>query len=215
LDLGAGVCASLCHLARRHTIEGVGITLSPVQVKAATERILREGLSAHLRCVEADFTRLPVSSASVDAAFAIESFVHGPSHEQFFAECGRVVKPGGLLLVCDDFLAESRLREDPRASPVLERFRQGWHVSTLLTESEADASATRAGFSRRETADLSPYLELERPRDLLIGALMKAAGWLPLRAPYWRMLSGGHALQLCLKRGFLRYLLMVWERNTD
>jgi hypothetical protein len=30
---------------------------------------------------------------------------------------------------------------------------------------------------------------------------------------YWLMLYGGHALQLCLKRGWVRHLFTVWRRE--
>lgn len=60
--------------------------------------------------------------------------------------------------------------------------------------------------------DLTPFLELGRPRDWAIALLMRLGGWLPIRGSYWSMLYGGHALQVALKRGYLRYLFTVWRR---
>jgi tocopherol O-methyltransferase len=102
VDLGCGVGGSLCNLAARLPIRGTGITLSPVQARLAMERVRALGLVDRVTCIEGDYTHLPDGLAPADLAFAIESFVHGPSPERFFAECARLVKPGGVLVVCDD-----------------------------------------------------------------------------------------------------------------
>src|SRR2546421_592409 len=80
-----------------------GVTLSPVQASLARRRIDAAGLSDRVACVEADYTRLPAAIREVDVAYAIESFVHGPSAESFLGECARVIRRGGLLIICDDF----------------------------------------------------------------------------------------------------------------
>jgi hypothetical protein len=70
-----------------------------------------------------------------------------------------------------------------------------------------------AGFSHVETLDMTPFLEIRRPRDYAAGVLMRCFGWLPVNGSYWLMLYGGHALQLCLKRGWVRHLFTVWRRE--
>jgi SAM-dependent methyltransferase len=45
VDLGCGVAGSLCYLAERLPIRGTGITLSPVQVRLAAQRIRDARLS--------------------------------------------------------------------------------------------------------------------------------------------------------------------------
>jgi cyclopropane fatty-acyl-phospholipid synthase-like methyltransferase len=103
VDLGCGVGGSLCYLAERLPISGTGITLSDVQQRLATARIRQAGCSHRVRCSVGDFCALPAEMAQADLAFAIESFVHGPAPDRFFAQCGALVRPGGLLLICDDF----------------------------------------------------------------------------------------------------------------
>jgi hypothetical protein len=142
-------------------------------------------------------------------SFAIETFVYGTTPAGFVWEAASKLRPGGLLVVCDDFLVEPA----PEAEYWLERFRYGWHVGSLLGEREAQALAADAGLTALETHDLTTYLELGRPRDLAIAGLVRGARWLLPQSSYLRMLYGGHALQVCLKRGFVRYLLMVWERR--
>jgi hypothetical protein len=86
-------------------------------------------------------------------------------------------------------------------------------VNTLLTASETVQLARQAGLSHVETLDFSANLELERPRDLAIAAAVNLLGRLPARSTYYRMLYGGHALQHALKRGWVRYLMLVFRRD--
>jgi ubiquinone/menaquinone biosynthesis C-methylase UbiE len=209
VDLGCGVGGSLCHLATRLPIRGTGITLSPVQARLAMERVRALGLVDRVTCVEGDYTHLPDDLAPADLAFAIESFVHGPSPERFFAECARLVKPGGLLVVCDDFRRPS---DDPRAARAVERFTRGWHINTLLTADELRASARPAGFAHETTTDLTPWLELDRPRDRVIATFVALFGWLPLDRTRVAHVVGGSALQACLRRGWIAYELVRFRR---
>jgi ubiquinone/menaquinone biosynthesis C-methylase UbiE len=215
VDLGCGVCASLCRIAKHMPIRGTGVTISPAQVELARQRIERAGLSASVRSIQADFCQLPVDLPPADLAFGIESFVHASSGAAFFRESAKLIRPGGYLIVCDDFLSRAALRAEPPASRWISRFSKGWRAGNLLAADEASELATAAGFSHVETLDLSAYLEIRRPRDYAMGALMRCFGWLPIESSYWSMLYGGHAVQLCLERGWIKHLLMVWPRDRE
>lgn len=214
LDLGCGVCSTLCRLAERLPLTGVGVTLSAVQTEYATQLIAAHRLSERVRCLTADFNELPDAIGGVDAAFAIESFVHGSEPGRFFQESAGALRPGGLLVICDDFLSLPELR-GASASTMIDRFMYGWHIGSLLTLSEASELARAAGLVLHETLDLSPFLELGRPRDVLINALMRVAGKRRFRSEYLRMLQGGDALQTCLRQGHLKYLFTVWKRQES
>lgn len=213
VDLGSGVCASLCRIAKRRPIEGVGVTISPRQVEIATQRIEALGLSDRVRSLCADFCALPPELPSADLAFAVESFVHASSGAAFFEQAARLLRPGGLLIICDDWIAEPALRSDARASRWIQRFRQGWRAGSVLSGVEAQPLASAAGLRHVETVDLTPHLEIRRPRDYAMGALMRCFGWLPIQSSYWSMLYGGHALQIGLKRGWIKHELRVWEKQ--
>jgi SAM-dependent methyltransferase len=212
-DLGCGVCASLCRIAKTMPIQGLGVTISDAQVELAKRRIEAQGLTASVECIKGDFCALPPGLPAVDLAFSIEAFVHAPSGEDYFRECARLIRPGGLLIVCDDYVSDASLRSDRRAARWIERFRRGWVAPNVRTEDEARSLARAAGFSHVETIDLSPYLEMRRVRDYAAGALMRCLGWLPVKNNYWSMLYGGHALQIALKRGFIQHLFVVWKRD--
>ena len=210
VDLGCGVGASLCYLADiLPGIVATGITLSPVQVQLARERIERAGLSQRVECVEGDFCDLPNSLKPADVAYAIEAFVHGPSPEQFFEQCRKLVRPGGILILCDDF---KRAAAGSTAASAIERFRRGWHINTLVTSDELLKLAREAGFAHQATTDLTDYLELHRPRDRAIRALIPLIAWLPLQATRFGHLLGGNALQNCLERRWIGYDLVVFQR---
>jgi SAM-dependent methyltransferase len=209
VDLGCGVGASLCYLAERLPIRGTGITVSPVQARLAAERIRQGGHADRVRCVVGDYNDLPPGLDPADLAYAIESFVHGAAPDRFFAECRRVVRPGGALLICDDF---RRPTGDPAAARAIERFRRGWHVNTLLRPEELRTLARDAGFEHESTSDLSSYLELGRARDRAADLLLALARWLPWTPARLDYLLGGSALQTCLAHGWIGYDLVVFRR---
>jgi SAM-dependent methyltransferase len=210
VDLGCGIGTSLCYLAQRMPIRGTGVTLSPVQARIAGEWIAAAGLADRVRCIEGDYCALPPDIEAADLAYAIESFVHGPSPERFFAEAARLVRPGGLLVVCDDVRRES---SDPNAARLVARFAQGWHVNSLLSARELGSVAQAAGFTCESTTDLSSYLELGRVRDRLIAMLAAVVGRLPIRSTRLAPLLGGSALQTCLARGWIAYDFTVFRRT--
>jgi SAM-dependent methyltransferase len=214
-DLGCGVCASLCRMASRLPLAGLGVTISDAQVEMSQRRIQALGLERSVRCIKGDFCSLPEGLEPVDLAFSIEAFVHAPSGADYFRECARLVRPGGYLVVCDDFVGAPELRSGHRASRWIERFSRGWVAPNLETEAEARALASSVGFSHVETVDLTPYLEIRRPRDYAAGVLMRCCGWLPIENSYWLMLYGGHAAQICLKRGWVKHLFMVFRRDEE
>lgn len=212
VDLGCGVGGSVCYLAARLPVRATGVTLSPVQADHARIRIAREGLADRVRVQVADYCDLPPDLGPADLAYAIESFVHGPDPARFFTECQRLITPGGRLVICDDF---RRPTDDPAAAAVLDRYRRGWHVHSLLTPEELHACAADAGFAHVSTLELTPHLELDRPRDLAIKAFVTLFDWLPLHRTMWGHLTGGDALQTALRRGWLKYDLVVFERQVD
>jgi ubiquinone/menaquinone biosynthesis C-methylase UbiE len=212
-DLGCGVGASLCRLARQVPIEGLGVTLSGTQVELARRRASALGLGQAVRFLQADFCALPADVNGFDGAFAIEAFVHAASSTAFFDQAARLLRPGGLLLVCDDFLANEEVGANPSVQRWLERYRQGWLLGSLVSLSKADELAAQHGFRPHRSHDLTAFLEINRPRDIALDALMQVLGWAPIRNSYWGMLRGGNAAQRSLKRGWLQHRLVVWQRT--
>ena len=213
LDLGCGVGGSLFYLAQRLPMQAVGVTLSPVQVELASQKAHARQLDDQCQFIEADFLKLPALEPHA-AVFAIESFVHCPDAEQFFAAASAVMPSGGRLMMCDDFLsASSHHRLDRKAKRLLADFRRGWHVRSLITIAQAQQYAASAGLTLIDNHDLTSYLALCRPWDRVIAACVTLGRGLPLRAPWWLCWVGGHAVQMCLLSGLIDYRFLVFEKS--
>ena len=213
LDFGCGLGASLIALAERGPIDGLGITLSALQARLASERIAARGLGEQLRCVEGDFLQLHTALAPAHLVFAIESFVHSSTPEAFFEAAARQLLPGGSLVVCDDFEAEAGDRpRSAREVRWLSEFRHGWVAASVVPFSHAKAAATRAGLSLQSSECLNAYLELDRPRDRALAWFLKLARPFRPRNHRFRSWLGGHALQRGLSTGLIEYRYAVWHK---
>src|SRR5882672_6003765 len=102
--------------------------------------------------IAADAGRLPFGRC-FDAVVSFETIEHVPDPGRFVAECARVLKPGGVLLVS----TPNRELWSPRSSKPLQRH----HVKE---------------FNRRELLDLLRPFEVELHGQILLSR-RGAAGW--------------------------------------
>ncbi len=155
---------------------------------------------------EPDFCSDPLP-APVDLAFGIESFVQATDAEALVANIAKAVAVNGYLVLCDDFLTGA---EEDRW---VREFRRGWRASSLLHPNAVDATAVEHGFELVEDRDLTPFLELDRPRDRALGLLIALAR--PFSSMSARLEShlGGNALRQCLKRGLVAYRYRVFKAS--
>ncbi len=207
LDLGCGVGASLLALAAPgRTLEG--ITASPRQAESArVELRAQAGAEVHV----GDFCKAARSASDVDLAWAIESFVHGRDPDAFFDHVATRLRPGARFVLVDDCLG--RAPRSRAEALLLQRFRRGWRVSSLLRPEALVHLAARHGLRACSDERWTPWLELGRPRDRAIRLLVRGLGGLKLRHPRWGNLEGGDALQSCLRRGLLEYRCLVFEKE--
>ena len=216
LDLGCGVGGTSTWLARELGVKVMGVTLSATQKELAEVRARSLGLT-NLTCfLAADFTDpgsldcLPVAQA----AYAIESFAHVSDPRRFFAMAAERVSPGGRLIICDDFQASPAAVDDAdaqRAQYWQQRVSDGWHLHSLLPQQQVISLAAEEGFRLVECRDHSAHIRSLSP---VLLALASQLTRLPLPGAYWQNLSGGTALQRCLRNGWTRYLSLIWERES-
>jgi SAM-dependent methyltransferase len=213
LDLGCGVGGTVFGLAERWPRARMhGVTISGRQVERA--RRLAESLGVGERCTfaRADFEHDDVGRG-YDVAVAIESFVHSGAPERFFETAARALRPGGLLVLVDDFLTGPEGDLEVRPRRLVREFREGWRVPSVCTPEDCEAAAASAGFTAAGTLDLSPLVRLRRVRDRMIALLVPAFRVMDLvEIPFFGNMIGGNALRVGLERGFLSYRLHAWTR---
>lgn len=170
LDVGCGTGAPACELARTHGVRVVGITPSEVGVTAATARAADAGLADRASFVVADGMDNRRPDQSFDRVWVLESSHLMRDRAALVAECARVLRPGGRMVLCDiirrrelDFHEVKRLRKplallrdvfgDARMEP-LEEYARLCEASGLEVERSDDLTAeTRPTFTRwRENA---------------------------------------------------------------
>lgn len=217
VDLGCGVGGSIAYLRQRHAARYVGATISATQARLGAGFLEQDGCS-DARIVHADFTTTEFASAlarPADVAFGIESFIHVDGIREKLRGIAELIRPGGTLVICDDMLSRSCEHQEPR--PVQRRwlgeFRTGWYARGLTSITGMIEAAHESGLVLLEVRDLTPYLELDRTRDLLARAFMAIVRRSPVRPAWFSNLLGGNALQLCLKNGIIRYVYAVFRRK--
>ena len=214
LDLGCGVGSTLFYLAEKYPQKAhfTGVTISTQQVRMAKE--INQQLGFSCRFMEADFLHLPAMEL-VDFAYAIEAFIHAPDAAAFFQEITHVLKPGGRLVLIDDFLTEKGNSEPlpVKHQQWLESVEKGWMAGSLITPTQAGLYAKGGNLSLIQNENLTPYLELRRLRDQLISVMVQLIGKWAYQSTYFRSLRGGDALQKCLLHGLLEYRMLVFEKK--
>ncbi|UCF97352.1 MAG: class I SAM-dependent methyltransferase [Spirochaetaceae bacterium] len=209
LDLGCGVGGSALWLAEHYGARVTGITVSPVQVQTAQQLAVRCGLSDRCRFQVADFNQLP-EIKGITGAYAIESFSHGDEPRAFFSQVNRMLPIGGRLVVCDDFLSSDQSAPTVQREIWLSRFREGWHLRTLLRADQVLRIAAELGFQLIDSKNLTPYL---KQTPLLFSLLQRLMGSTLRRTAWGSSMYGSSALQICQKNGWTEYLFLALEKR--
>lgn len=100
LDIGCGTGAPACELASLGA-RVTGITTSAVGIEAATERARAAGWADRTTFVQRDGMDNGFPDASFDRTWALESSHLMRDRGALLSECGRVLRPGGRLALCD------------------------------------------------------------------------------------------------------------------
>ena len=95
IDVGCGWAGPLTYLCKKYDLEGVGLTLSPTQKRAADERIKREGVNARIEvCHWEEYNPLE----KFDAVVTDEVIVHFNNLGGFFEKCWALLTDTGVMV---------------------------------------------------------------------------------------------------------------------
>jgi SAM-dependent methyltransferase len=214
-DLGCGVGGSLFYILPRLAVQtiAVGATLSPTQARLAHQWARSLDLPHPCSFVEADFQALPLA-AGFDAAYSIEAFAHSVQPDCYFEGAARLLKPGGRLALCDDFLAEPVAGGGLGAVERLwlEAYQAGWHIPGLVTLSGVVDLASAHGLHLVRQRNLTPHLRLRALPGLLARMVLALGSRIPVRHAFLASMLGSLALQQCLKLSVIQYHFLVFDK---
>lgn len=179
----------------------LAVNITEWQLAAGRDR-LRQAAAAP---VAGDAARLPVAGGSVDGIISVEAAFHFRSRAAFFAECVRVLRPGGVLTTSD--IAVQRWPRTPaEALAGLTQLRVfGMRPSAAMTAAQIAAAARAAGLvdvqvTRCGAEVIAPAIQLTRAR--LAGRTTAPAG----QHTAARLLL--HQVDLLYRHHLIDYLLL-------
>jgi SAM-dependent methyltransferase len=150
LDVGCGTGAVALAIARRAGTRVTGIDLVPRHVERARACAAEAGLQDRTTFLEGDATALPFPDASFDHVYAIESAYHAADKPRFYAECARVLRPGGRFLGTDWLRGPARDHD-----ALLVRFGAQFAAPELITLAALRGHLVACGLVPEVVADLS------------------------------------------------------------
>lgn len=172
LDVGCGYGASAIFLATEYGCRVTGLNISEKELELARQRAAEVGVADKVTFEYGDFHDLPQPDGSYDAVWSQEAFLHGADKPRILAECLRVLRPGGAL-VMTDLLVREGVPEEER-----QRIYARVHSPGMWDLGQYAEALTDAGFQVRAKEDwqgnVAPTYEsvlarLREERDALEG----------------------------------------------
>lgn len=158
LDMGCGVGSSSIYLAGKFGANVTGITLSTVQANRAQERAQRLGLADRVSFQVANTLEIPVADHSFDLVWSLESGAYMADKRQFLAECSRVLRPGGKVLLatcCHRPTLPDHLPLTEKETEHLRRIYQVYCLPSVISLPDYQAIAESLPLTHIQTADWS------------------------------------------------------------
>ena len=125
LDVGCGWGALVCHAARHHGVDAVGVTLSEAQFAYAREKAAKLGLENKVTIELRDYSQV---DGQFDKIASVGMFEHVgvKNYPAYFTAINRLLKPGGLYMHHSIALRsaayERRRGKKPRAAAAIGRY---------------------------------------------------------------------------------------------
>ncbi len=172
----------------------VAVNITEWQLAAGRQR-LREAAAAG---VTADAARLPVADGALDGVISVEAAFHFRSRQAFFAECHRVLRPGGVLSISDICVLRWPVTPAELLAGLTQMRVFGLRPAMAMTAGQIAAAARAAGLAE---------VEVTACGDRVIAPAIRLAG---------ARLAGTTAApagQRAAARLLLRQVNLLWRRR--
>lgn len=175
IDIGAGFSATGRFLHTNYGADVTGVELQPEIHDMADKITARNGLSAHVRSVNGDFTKLAAPEQPVDHILSFLCILHIPDRAAVFGKAASMLRKGGTMYV-EDFFARggaldettSRQLRDIVSCPYLpskERYVADLEAAGFGNVTFEDMTADWAEFVHARAAE---YKQSTAPEPLLL-----------------------------------------------
>jgi ubiquinone/menaquinone biosynthesis C-methylase UbiE len=124
LDVGCGVGATACYLAKTYGCEVIGVDLREAMVDLANERAVKEHVTDTVTFKQADAQALPFEDARFDVLLCESVLTFIEDKATALEEYVRVVKPGGCVGLNEEFWVK------PPTEPMRHYARLSWGIET-------------------------------------------------------------------------------------
>ncbi len=156
LDVGCGVGTPACLLADEFGCRVTGITTSEIGMTEARRLAEVRGLSDEVRFLVADGMDNGLPAASFDRVWVMQASHLMLRKDRLLAECARVLRPGGRLVLCDVVLGgPMSLRETVEYRHEFLLLHRVFGRAKMEPLESYGSLATKSGFAVDTLRDLS------------------------------------------------------------
>jgi len=188
LDVGSGRGNHSCALAQRFGCAVIGLDVAQFHIEQGRTRAAQEGVSDRVSFVQGDIEALPFEDERFDFLWSRDMLMHVPDLPQALAECARVLKSAGYMLV---YTTVATGRMEPKEAAWLSA--SFGLVPESMDEQAVEAAFQAAGFQIRSKEQLGSELMewVEEHEGRTSRELMRLARMLRKQEHFQRLLGSG------------------------